>query len=160
MLWCDNDNSCHSRDISNGHKCSPSWGHGTILKKAWELDHLKSWECFFFPWWIFWSITYVKLKSMSHSFRFPQSLQKVKAYSNGSKIKLWNTLQSPFKIIFWHTRIDSNWGQEGLPWWLSQQKTCLQCRRPGFDPWVWKSTCQVTAEPGLALSLWQSPQHS
>ena len=21
------------------------------------------------------------------------------------------------------------------PWWL---KICLQCRRPGFDPWVWK----------------------
>ena len=26
----------------------------------------------------------------------------------------------------------------GLPWWLSQQRTCLQSRRPGFDPWVWK----------------------
>ena len=22
----------------------------------------------------------------------------------------------------------------GLPWWLSWLRTCLQCRRPGFDP--------------------------
>ena len=26
----------------------------------------------------------------------------------------------------------------GLPWWLSGKKICLQCRRPGFYPWVWK----------------------
>ena len=24
----------------------------------------------------------------------------------------------------------------GLSWWLRQQRICLQCRRPGFDPWV------------------------
>ena len=24
----------------------------------------------------------------------------------------------------------------GLPWWLSWQRICLQCGRPGFDPWV------------------------
>ena len=26
----------------------------------------------------------------------------------------------------------------GLPWWLSWYRICLQCRRPGFDPWVGK----------------------
>ena len=26
----------------------------------------------------------------------------------------------------------------GLPWWFRQKRTCLQCRRPGFDPWVRK----------------------
>ena len=26
----------------------------------------------------------------------------------------------------------------GLPWWLSWLKICLQCGRPGFDPWVGK----------------------
>ena len=26
----------------------------------------------------------------------------------------------------------------GLPWWLSWYRICLQCRRPGFDPWVMK----------------------
>ena len=26
----------------------------------------------------------------------------------------------------------------GLPWWLSWQRICLQCRRPGFYPWIGK----------------------
>ena len=26
----------------------------------------------------------------------------------------------------------------GLPWWLRWWRICLQCRRPGFDPWVGK----------------------
>ena len=26
----------------------------------------------------------------------------------------------------------------GLPWWLRQERVCLQCRRPRFDPWVRK----------------------
>ena len=26
----------------------------------------------------------------------------------------------------------------GLPWWLRQERICLQCRRPRFDPWVGK----------------------
>ena len=25
-----------------------------------------------------------------------------------------------------------------IPWWLRQQRNCLQCSRPGFDPWVGK----------------------
>ena len=25
-----------------------------------------------------------------------------------------------------------------LPWWLRQLRICLQCRRPGFNSWVWK----------------------
>ena len=29
------------------------------------------------------------------------------------------------------------WGLSGLPWWFSV-RVCLQCRRPGFDPWVVK----------------------
>ena len=27
----------------------------------------------------------------------------------------------------------------GLPLWLNWYKICLQCRRPGFDPWVGKT---------------------
>jgi len=26
----------------------------------------------------------------------------------------------------------------GLPWWLSWERICLQCRRPQFDSWVGK----------------------
>ena len=25
---------------------------------------------------------------------------------------------------------------KGLPWWLKCQRICLQCRRPGFYPWI------------------------
>src|SRR5574339_530637 len=25
-----------------------------------------------------------------------------------------------------------------LPWWLSWKRICLQCGRPGFEPWVGK----------------------
>ena len=36
----------------------------------------------------------------------------------------------------------------GLPWWLSQWRVCLQCRRPGFNPWVrkipWRRKWQPT----------------
>jgi len=40
------------------------------------------------------------------------------------------------------------WVILGLPWWFRQQRICLQCRRPWFDPWVrripWKSERQPT----------------
>ena len=28
--------------------------------------------------------------------------------------------------------------KSGLPWWLRQKIICLQCRRPGFSPWLGK----------------------
>ena len=35
-----------------------------------------------------------------------------------------------------------------LPWWLRWLRICLQCRRPGSDPWVgkisWRRACQPT----------------
>ena len=27
---------------------------------------------------------------------------------------------------------------QGLPWWLSWKRICLQCKRPRFDSWVRK----------------------
>ena len=32
--------------------------------------------------------------------------------------------------------------EEGLPWWLRRYRICLQCRRPGFNPWrrAWQPT--------------------
>ena len=38
----------------------------------------------------------------------------------------------------WNTRV-LKWSAMfivGLPWWLRWWRICLQCRRPGFDPWV------------------------
>ena len=30
----------------------------------------------------------------------------------------------------------------GLPWWLRWWRILLQCRRPGFDPWIGKIPCR------------------
>ena len=38
----------------------------------------------------------------------------------------------------WNCRMLTTFGWEGLPWWPGWQRVCLQCGRPGFDPWVWK----------------------
>ena len=39
----------------------------------------------------------------------------------------------------------------GLPWWLRRSSVCLQCGRPGFDPWVgkipWRRKWQPTPVP-------------
>ena len=34
--------------------------------------------------------------------------------------------------------INISQSKRGLPWWLRWYRICLQCRRPGFDPWVRK----------------------
>ena len=36
----------------------------------------------------------------------------------------------------------------GLPWWLRWLKIRLQCRRPGFDPWVGKIPWRRKWQPG------------
>ena len=35
----------------------------------------------------------------------------------------------------------------GLPWWLRWSRICLQCRKPGFDPWVRRSTGERNDNP-------------
>ena len=40
----------------------------------------------------------------------------------------------------------------GLPWWLRQYSVCLQCGRPGFNPWVRNGShqgCQVPFRPPI-----------
>ena len=50
-----------------------------------------------------------------------------------------------------------SYAQKGLPWWLRWQRICLQCRRPGFNPWVGK----IPLEQGLAthssILAWRNP---
>ena len=47
-------------------------------------------------------------------------------------------------ISNWLTHLVNNWrmqfciGYVVLPWCLRWYRICLQCRRPGFDPWVGK----------------------
>ena len=36
---------------------------------------------------------------------------------------------------------------ERLPWWLRGQSVCLQCGRPGFDPWIGKISWRRKWQP-------------
>ena len=39
----------------------------------------------------------------------------------------------------------------GLPWWLRWESVCLQCRRPGFNPWVGKNSWRRKWQPTPVL---------
>ena len=43
-----------------------------------------------------------------------------------------------------------------LPWWLRWYSVCLQCRRPGFDPWVGRSSGEGNGNP-LQYSCLENP---
>ena len=43
-----------------------------------------------------------------------------------------------------------------LPWWLRGQIICLQCTRPGFNPWVGKSPGEGNGNP-LQYSCLENP---
>ena len=45
----------------------------------------------------------------------------------------------------WVTELNWTESYTGLPWWLS--KDCLQCGRPGFDPWVGKIPWRIFLPP-------------
>ena len=38
-----------------------------------------------------------------------------------------------------------------LPWWLRQYRICLQCGRPGFDPWLGKISWRRKRLPTLVF---------
>ena len=37
----------------------------------------------------------------------------------------------------------------GLPWWLRRQRICLQCGKPGLDPWAKKIPWRREGQPTL-----------
>ena len=44
----------------------------------------------------------------------------------------------------------------GLPWWLRWLRICLQCGRPGFDPWGGKIPWRRAWQPTLVFLLGES----
>ena len=46
------------------------------------------------------------------------------------------------RFLGWEDQLEKGWATDssilGLPLWLSSYRICLQCWRPGFDPWVGK----------------------
>ena len=59
------------------------------------------------------------------------------AFLPRSKCLLISWLQSPSAVILEPRKIKSL-TVSIVPLWLSWYRICLQCRRPGFDPWVGK----------------------
>ena len=59
----------------------------------------------------------------------------------------WGALKS-LQIVTTAMKLKDAYSLEGLPWWLRRLSVCLQCRRPGFDPWVrkipWRRKWQPT----------------
>ena len=47
----------------------------------------------------------------------------------------------------WRTGLGTHSSILGLPWWLTWWRICLQCGRPGFDPWVGKNPWRRAWQP-------------
>ena len=45
----------------------------------------------------------------------------------------------------------------GLPWKLRWYRVCLQCGRPGFNPWVRKIPWRRKWQPTAVLFVWKIP---
>ena len=62
-----------------------------------------------------------------------------------------------------HTRSSLFWRQcpllalHRLPWWISRWRICLQCRRPGFDPWVGKIPLEKGIATHSSILAWRIP---
>ena len=63
--------------------------------------------------------------------------------------------KSPLQVCYTFFSLQCLWNLDciihtvrGLPWWHRGWSVCLQCRRPGFDPWVrkirWRRKWQST----------------
>ena len=59
----------------------------------------------------------------------------------------WNVLLRFFSAKF----------LEGLTWWLRQWRICLQCGRPGFDPWIGKIPWKTAWQPIPVFLSGESP---
>ena len=62
-----------------------------------------------------------------------------------------------FSPICWVIR-NNPYLKPGLPWWLRQKRSCLQCGRPGFAPWVEKIPWRRAWQPTPVFLLGESPQ--
>jgi len=55
--------------------------------------------------------------------------------STADDVLAWTTLPASWLQLLFLPDLDIS---VGLPWWLRRLRICLQCRRPGFNPWVGK----------------------
>ena len=47
------------------------------------------------------------------------------------------------------------WAFKGIPWLLRWWRVCLQCRRPGFNPWVGEDPLEKEMAPYSSILAWE-----
>ena len=84
-----------------------------------------------------------------HSWPFPgpaetrtSSIEKIK-FTLSSSNTLCSVSKAMLKIIFRVSRANCH----RLSLQLSQQRICLQCRRSGFSPWIWRISWKRKRQP-------------
>ena len=87
----------------------------------------------------------VEVKSLSRVrlFATPRTAAYQAPPSMGfSRQEYWSGVPSPSPGITAYSgqtgNVSHTMATLGLPWWLRGKEICLQCRRPGFNPWVGK----------------------
>ena len=88
------------------------------------------------------------LKTFSGSRSWWLSAGKESAYNAGDRSWIPGSGRSPREGLATHSSI------LGLPWWLRWWRIRLQCRRPGFDPWVGKTPLEKGTATHSSILAW------
>ena len=88
--------------------------------------------------------TYSKGFVLGYSREYEDQTHKVKSGKVSSFSCKLKTKSSAKHLLLsailwvWEVATEHRYDARRLPWWLRWERICLQCRRPGFDPWVGK----------------------
>ena len=91
-----------------------------------------------------------KIKKNPKTLKFPpQEIISVKITNNNVKTMTYILSDTiTFKTCRLKKKKSADMCIYSLPWWLRGWSVCLQCRRPGFNPWVgkipWRRKWQLT----------------
>ena len=69
--------------------------------------------------------------------------------------------ETPVRFLLWEDPLekiqDTHSSILGLPWWLRWYRICLQCGKPGFNPWVGKIPWRRAWQPTPVFLPGESP---
>ena len=85
---------------------------------------------------------------MHNSFTYHSIAGQERLWTPLNKYVLWTPLYKYYELLY--TKI-------GLPWWLRWGRICLQCRRPGFKPWIGKVPWEGKGNSLQFILAWRIP---